>query len=174
MQKKQHHITTVGNGFQVRVVRNKKEHSRYFSFSAWGTEAKAMTAAINWREQVEALVGRSKPRSSRPVGQKSTGIIGVTRRINYDKRCNHKALVYSCHWRLNGNAHNKTFYVGPVDKISADDEFHAFRTAVLFRKEYDFYRELGLEALFNPDKYQGWRNKRFYGGTQQNTLMKPE
>lgn len=147
-------------GFQVRVVRDRKEYSRYFSHKSWGNRKKSLKAAISWREQMLAAIGDKK---LTPIGHKSTGIVGVSKTIHYDKRWGSSALVYSCHWRKNNKAHNKTFQVGLVDEITADDEFHAFRTAVQFRKEYEFYKEVGKEHLFEPEKYKFWRTERMYG-----------
>lgn len=146
-------------GFQVRIVRDRKEHSRYFSHKSWGSKKKSLQAAISWREQLLVLIGDKKPT---PIGNKSTGITGVSKTIHYDKRWGSSALVYSCHWRRNNKAHNKTFQVGLIGEITADDEFHAFRTAVQFRKEYEFYKEVGKENFFLPEKYKLWRTERLY------------
>ena len=155
------HITEPDiRGFQVRVVRDRKEYSRYFSHKSWGTRKKSLQAAISWREQILVAIGDKK---LTPIGNKSTGIVGVSKTIHYDKRWDSTALVYSCHWRKNNKAYNKTFQVGLVNEITADDEFHAFRTAVQFRKEYEFYKEAGKEQLFQPEKYKSWRKERLYG-----------
>ena len=155
-------------GFQVRVVRDRKEYSRYFSHKSWGNKKKSLQAAISWREQILTVVGDKK---LTPIGYKSTGIVGVSRTIHYDKRWGSTALVYSCHWRRNNKAYNKTFQVGLVDEITADDEFHAFRSAVQFRKEYEFYKEAGKENLFVPEKYKLWRTERLYGASKMPNIQ---
>jgi len=155
------HITEPDpGGFQVRIVRDRKEHSRYFSHNLWGSKAKALQGAINWRDQVMVLIGDKKPT---PVGKKSTGIIGVSRTVQHDRRRNSDTLVYSCHWLKNGKRQTKTFRVGLLENVTADDEFHAFRTAVQFRKEYEFFQDVGKGNLFAPERYKPWKNQIFYG-----------
>ncbi|MCK5889445.1 MAG: hypothetical protein KAG19_05835 [Methylococcales bacterium] len=153
-------------GFQVRLVRNRKEYSRYFSHKSWGSKNKSLKAAINWRDQMLVIIGDNK---ATPIGQKSTGIVGVSRTIHNDKRWGSQALVYCCHWRKNDKVYNKSFQVGLLDKITADDEFHAFRTAVQFRKEYEFYKEVGREDGFDPEKYRGWKTEKLYGQRSAST-----
>jgi hypothetical protein len=156
---KHKHITEPSSaGFQVRIVRDRKEHSRYFAHKLWGSKAKSLKGAINWRDQTLVLIGDKKPT---PVGKKSTGIVGVTRTVQFCKGVH--ALVYSCHWRRNNKGHTKAFQVGVVHKVTADQEFHAFRTAVQFRKEYEFFKDTGKEHLFSPEKYKLWRTEKMYG-----------
>lgn len=154
-------ITHPGNtGFQVRVVRNKKEYRRYFSHKQWGSKQKSLKAAISWREQILALVGDVKPAI---FSNKSTGVVGVSKIVKYDKRRGSWSLFYSCHWRKNKKARTKQFYVGLANDVTADEDFHAFRTAVQFRKEYEFFKETGREDLFSPQKYKLWKTERLYG-----------
>jgi hypothetical protein len=155
------HITEPDSGgFQVRVVRDRKEYSRYFSHNLWGSKNKSLKGAINWREQILVLIGDKKPT---PIGKKSTGIVGVSRTVQFDKRRDEHSLVYSCHWRRNGKGHTKTFHVGLVENVTPDMEFHAFRTAVQFRKEYEFYKDRGKIDFFMPERYKLWRTERLYG-----------
>jgi hypothetical protein len=155
-----HNITSPDRGgFQVRVVRDKKEYSRYFSHKLWGNKGKSLQAAVSWREQILAVFGDIKPM---PVN-KSTGVVGVSKIVKYDKRRGSYSLFYSCHWRKNKKAHTRQFHVGLVDQVTPDEDFHAFRTAVLFRKEYEFFKEIGQEDLFSPEKYALWKTKKVYG-----------
>lgn len=154
-------------GFQVRIVRNKKEYSRYFSHKQWGSKGKSLQSAISWRDQMLVLFRESskfRQETMLPAHKKSTGVLGVSRSVQYDKRRDVYYLVYSCHWRRNGKGHTKTFHVGRADDVSPDEEFHAFRTAVLFRKEYEMFKDKGLEERFSPDRYKSWKNKRLYEG----------
>lgn len=160
------HITSPDTkGFQVRIVRNKKEFSRYFSHNQWGSKASALKSAISWRDQMLVLFsGKNSivPENTTPPANKSTGILGVTRTIQYDKRNDTHCLVYSCHWRVDGKGHTKTFHVGRIEEVDADLDFHAFRTATFFRKEYELFKEKGKMALFSTDKYKFWKNHRVY------------
>jgi hypothetical protein len=55
---------------------------------------------------------------------------------------------------------NKTFQVGNVEKVSADDELHAFRTARLFRSCYEYAIDNDLE--FDDSQFVGWKKIRIY------------
>ncbi len=154
------HITEPdAGGFQVRVVRDRREYSRYFSHNLWGSKVKSLNGAISWREQILALFGDIKPTA---LANKSTGVLGVSKTVQHDNRRDTYSLVYSCHWRKNGKGHTKTFHVGLVGAFTTDEEFHAFRTAVQFRKEYEFFKDKGKEDFFSPDKYKTWRKERLY------------
>ena len=158
------HITEPDpNGFQVRVVRNKEEHSRYFSHIQWGSRKKALEGAISWRDQIlAALGGANKNLSQKTINSRktTTGIRGVSRSQQYDKRKDIHYLVYSVHWNKNGKATTKTFYVGRIGNVSADQEFHAFRTAVRFRREYEISKSENF--MFHPERFKLWRENRFY------------
>ncbi|MFC1749507.1 hypothetical protein ACFL2V_11950 [Pseudomonadota bacterium] len=158
------HITEPDNkGFQVRIVRNKKEYSRYFAHRQWGSRKKALDGAISWRDQQLVLLGKaSKYLSERSVisTKKTTGIRGVSRSVQHDKRRDAYYLVYSVHWRKGGKACTKTFHVGRVNKVTADEEFHAFRTAVRFRREYEMSK--ADDAPFDTEHFKQWRKVRLY------------
>jgi len=150
-------------GFQVRIVRNKKEHSRYFSHRQWGSRNKALAGARHWRDQMLIALGsidKYLPDLKINSTKRTTGIRGVSRSIQHDKRKDIHYLVYSVHWRKSGKAHTKTFHVGRADTVTADEEFHAFRTAVRFRREYELCTADG--ESFSPDYFKDWRNTRKY------------
>jgi hypothetical protein len=50
--------------------------------------------------------------------------------------------------------------VGAAGSVSADKDFHAFRTAVLFRYEYELCLELNI--AFYPQRYVNWKINRLY------------
>ena len=151
-------------GFQVRIVRNKKEYSRYFAHKMWGSKTKSLKGAISWRDQMLVLFKEDKKyhRTELPANKTSTGVLGVSKSVQFDKRNNTLYLVYSCHWRKDGHGHTKTFHVGRADGVSADQELHAFRTAVMFRKEYEMFKDKGVENKFSPNRYKTWRTERLY------------
>lgn len=99
-----------------------------------------------------------------PAHKKSTGVLGVSRSVQFDKRRSVYYLVYSCHWRRDGKGHTKTFHVGRYAEVSTDEELHAFRTAVLFRKEYEMYKDNEIENQFSPERFKFWRKLRLYDG----------
>jgi len=158
------HITKPDpKGYQVRIVRNKKEHSRFFPYGLWGSGGKALAAAISWRDQMLIVLGRSNSYTIRKrilANKKSTGVRGVTRTIQYDQRRDTYCLVYGVHYKKDGKAANKTFHVGRVGDISADEELHAFRTAVRFRREFEISKIERVE--FHPSTFTRWRHIRIY------------
>lgn len=160
------HITAPDpKGFQVRIVRNKKEYSRYFSHGRWGSKLKALKGARNWRDQMLVSLGsveRYLPERAIASHKKTTGVRGVSKSIQYDKRWDTHYLVYSAHWRKAGKAHTKTFYVGRMGTVDADAEFHAFRTAAQFRHEYELSK--AEELPFYPERFKLWKKERFYEG----------
>lgn len=148
-------------GFQVRIVRRGKESSRYFSHKMWGNKSKSLQAAILWRDQMLVVLKGSKTRFLKPPKNKTTtGVTGVSKTIKYDHRKDKSYLCYTVFWVQNRKSKNKTFQVGNVSKITADDELHAFRTARLFRSCYEYAIDNDLD--FDETKFAGWKKKRLY------------
>jgi len=159
---KHKHITEPDHfGYQVRIVRRGKETSRYFSHKLWGNKGKSLKAALTWRDQMQVVLKGSKARFLKPPKNKtSTGITGVSRTIKFDRRKDKSYLCYTVFWVCNGTSRNKTFQVGNVDKVTADDELHAFRTARLFRNCYEC--SIDNDIPFDDSKFSGWKKQRFY------------
>ncbi|GAB4264645.1 MAG: hypothetical protein Kow0065_15470 [Methylomicrobium sp.] len=148
-------------GYQVRIVRRGKETSRYFSHKLWGNKNKSLKAAIAWRDQMLVALKGSKTRFLKPPKNKTTtGLTGVSRTIKYDHRKDKSYLCYTVFWVKDGKSRNKTFQVGNVEKVTADDELHAFRTARLFRSCYEFAIDNDLE--FDDSQFVGWKQRRLY------------
>jgi len=148
-------------GYQVRIVRRGKENSRYFSHKLWGNRNKSLKAAITWRDQMLVVLKGSKTRFLKPPKNKTTtGVTGVSRTIKYDHRKDKSYLCYTVFWVHNGKSRNKTFQVGNVEKITADNELHAFRTAKLFRSCYEY--AIDNDLPFDESVFSGWKNKRLY------------
>jgi len=159
---KHKHITQPDSfGFQVRIVRRGKESSRYFSHKLWGNKSKSIIAAIAWRDQMLVALKGSKIRFLKPPKNKtSTGLTGVSRTIKYDRRKDKSYLCYTVFWVSNGKSKNKTFQVGNVKTITADDELHAFRTARIFRCCYEY--AIDNDRPFEDHLFAGWKKQRFY------------
>ncbi len=148
-------------GFQVRIVRRGKENSRYFSHKLWGSKNKSIKAAIAWRDQMLIVLKGSKTRFLKPPKNKTTtGLTGVSRTIKFDRRKDKRYLCYTVFWVCNGKSKNKTFQVGNVETITADDELHAFRTARLFRSCYEY--AIDNDLTFDDTPFAGWKKKRIY------------
>ncbi|OQK15431.1 hypothetical protein AU255_18355 [Methyloprofundus sedimenti] len=156
------HITEPDSfGFQVRIVRRGKENSRYFSHKLWGSKNKSIKAAIAWRDQMLIVLKGSKTRFLKPPKNKTTtGLTGVSRTIKFDRRKDKSYLCYTVFWVCNGKSKNKTFQVGNVETITADDELHAFRTARLFRSCYEY--AIDNDLTFDDSQFAGWKKKRIY------------
>lgn len=161
---KEKHITEPDVfGFQVRIVRRGREYSRYFSHKLWGNKPKSLKAAISWRDQMLATLKGSQSRFLRvPKNKVSTGITGVSRTIKFDHRKDKSYLCYTVFWVKDGKARNKTFQVGNIETITADDELHAFRTAKWFRSYYEY--AIDNDLPFDHTKFEGWKNFRIYDG----------
>jgi len=161
---KQKHITEPDHGgYQVRIIRQGKEHSRYFSHNLWGNKEKSLQAAINWREQMLVILASKTVdhMAKTSLSNKTTiGVRGVSRCVQYDKKRQSRYLVYSAYWKQDGKMRHKTFQVGKVDEITADQELHAFRTAIQFRKEYEWC--LNTLREFDWQRYKIWRTRRLY------------
>jgi hypothetical protein len=151
------------HGYQVRIVRKGREHSRYFAHRVWSGKKASLEAAIRWRDQMLAVLGKNNRKLSDkgPLAtKKSTGVRGVTRSFQYDKRRDVCSLIYGVRWHDNNKIKNRTFFVGAAGSVSADKDFHAFRTAVLFRYEYELCLELNI--VFYPQRYVDWKTNRLY------------
>ncbi len=148
-------------GYQVRIVRRGKENSRYFSHKLWGSRNKSIAAAIAWRDQMLVVLKGSRTRFLKPPKNKTTtGLTGVSRTIKYDRRKDKSYLCYTVFWVCNKKSKNKTFQVGNIESITADNELHAFRTARLFRSYYEYAIDHDLQ--FDDSLFAGWKKKRLY------------
>lgn len=148
-------------GYQVRIVRRGEEYSRYFSYTLWNGKIRALNAAISWRDQMRvALQGSRRRFLNADRENKSTGICGVSRTVKYDKRRDQRYLCYQVFWMLRNCKKVRTFHVGSADRISADDDFHAFRTAVAFRYQYEI--AIDSDKEFDAARFRDWKVRRLY------------
>jgi len=159
---KHKHITEPDTfGFQVRIVRRGKENSRYFSHKLWGSKGKSLKAAIAWRDQMLVVLKGSRMRFLKPPKNKTTtGLTGVSRTIKYDNRKDKSYLCYTVFWVKDNKSCNKTFQVGNIETLTADEELHAFRTAKLFRNCYE--HSIDHDLQFDDSKFTGWKKMRLY------------
>lgn len=148
-------------GYQVRIVRRGVERSRYFSHKLWGGKRKSLQAAIRWRDQMLVILKGSRTRFMKtPRNKISTGVTGVSRTIKYDKRKDKSYLCYTVFWIKDGKPRNKTFQVGNVKSVTADQELHAYRTAVAFRKAYEY--AIDHDHPFDDTLFRNWKRTRLY------------
>lgn len=156
------------HGWQVRIVREGKQHSRYFAHKQYGSRQKSLKAAIRWRDLMQVVLPKRKPFFTRLASNQSTGVIGVSRAIHHDKRRDTAYLRFQVSYQQhNGRSASKTFQVGPAEQVTAEQEKHAFLTAVQFRKEYEQAR-LEMEH-FDASRFSNWRTQQLYP-TQDSSL----
>ncbi|MBV1881619.1 MAG: hypothetical protein KUG82_08300 [Pseudomonadales bacterium] len=149
------------HGYQVRIVRQGTEYSRYFSKKVWGSDTKALNAAINWRDMKRASLPKKTPYINDQPKNNSTGVNGISKVIHHDKRRDTKTLRYQVSYRtIDGRQSVRTFQVGRIEDVSADQDLHAFRTALLFRKEYELARSIG--ETFDNNRFGQWKMERLY------------
>jgi hypothetical protein len=99
-------------GYQVRIVRQGKEKSRYFSHKLWGGKGKSLAAAIAWRDQMLVVLkgGNLRYRLPSPPARKvTTGLTGVSRVVKYAR---HKNKHYLEHAIDNGLPFHETAFAG--------------------------------------------------------------
>ena len=148
-------------GYQVRVVINGKEHSRYFSHRKHGGRRKSLRAAVEWRDDKLAQAAKERTRFRGPQSNNhSTRVAGVSRVIKNDKRKGTQYVVYQVFWMEKGKPRNKSFSAGPLEQVTKKVEEHTLKTAVQFRREYE-QSVLG-ESSFRPLRFRNWRNERLY------------
>ena len=132
------------HGWYVRVWFKNKMHSKFFNDKAFGGTDAALEAAIEYRDQIEAEIG--KPRTDRVVVTDSprnqTGVIGVNRvrkqtgaYVPYTAIPNYSD-VYGVTWQEAPNLVRRT-----TISIAKYGEEEAFRRACELRrrKEQEIY-----------------------------------
>lgn len=146
-------------GYQVRIVRRKKETSRYFSFKLWGSQRKAFIAANHWRDQMKVALKKSTKYFVKATSKnKSTGIAGISRYIVWHKLKQHHILTYSVCWKdATGKSREKTFQVCYMENYTLAKDLHAFEMARLFREDWEHHADEDILHRFNPDAYLNWQ-----------------
>lgn len=148
------------NGLQVRITRRKIMYSRYFAFKTWGGPAATRAAArFDRDDKLNHMVGK-QIRFVNASKNESTGVTGISRCVRHDKRKDKSYMTFSVFWKLNGKNKTRTFQAGNVDSITDDDEAHAFRTAMHFRKNYEYC--IDHNKFFNDLAYTQWQTKKLY------------
>lgn len=75
-------------------------------------------------------------------------------------------MLYGILGKKPKNSSNKTFQVGNIQTVTADDELHAFRTARLFRMCYE--HSIDNDIPFHDEKFAGWKKVRLYENAELN------
>lgn len=122
------------HGWYVRVCFDRRMHAKFFSDATNGGKEKALETAIEYRNNLEASLG--KPRTDRIVvvsnARNHTGVIGVQRIVRpgpADPENPLKGMAFEVTWSPEPNVLRKISF--PVEKYG---EAEAFQLAVEFRQ----------------------------------------
>lgn len=161
---KMHNIREHSWGFQLYIKRGGIEYQPCYSIRAYGNRSKALEAVRSRRDQLLAVMPQQPRARTKPItGKRSTGVAGVSRRFAYDKRRNATYLRYDVHWRQGKIGRCRGFSVGRVEHVTPDLEFHAFRSAMHFRRIYMMCLEADIP--FCPEWFDGWQDREVYHET---------
>lgn len=147
------------SGCQMRFIRNGVDLGGYYSYAQWGGIRKAVEAAISENQKLRTLYKRKGAGGKvafRDGGnpKNNTGVMGVSGSWYFDPRRDKYYFRYLVRWvDPEGQAHIKTFNL--VEPFTADQQFHTFRTAVQFRKSWEFHMDDLNHAMF-----EYWRSRR--------------
>ncbi len=112
-------------GYLVRISWAKKTYAKYFADAAYGDRLGSLTAAVEWRDQIEREVG--KPRTNRPVigvAYSNTGVIGITRTTKAGKP------IFQVTWYENGRQRRRVFNIDHMGEQKAFKAARKMRTEV--------------------------------------------
>lgn len=146
-------------GYQVRIKRRRKEISRYFSFSQYGSVNNTLREAKAWRNYIKSI-GKNNTRRflKTPDTDHSTGFRGISRTISYDKRNKQHYINFSVCWTdSKGVLRNKKFHVGNTETFLPEKDVLAFSVAKIFRADWENHADLDKLDGFNPNRYKGWQ-----------------
>ncbi len=147
------------HGVQVRIYQRNKEYSRYFSFKQWGSKAKALTAAKNWRDQITSCFNTGSIRMLKPMVNNLSGVAGVCRSVSFCKAKGKLQISYqSCWTDHTGKLKNKTFYVGNGDTWEQAKDDLAFETATAFRQLWEKHSDNNTLKQFDHNFFKGWQS----------------
>ena len=147
------------SGCQMRFIENGDDHGGFYSYRQWGGVRPAVEAAISRNQQLRALFGRNRtgrPRIRQRVKASSnTGVLGVYKNSYVDKRRGLTYIRYMASWAEHGKPRMRGFHL--VEDASADQHFHALRTAIAFRHAWEQDGD-----GFDPSRFTLWKSKRLY------------
>lgn len=147
------------SGCQMRLVHQGENLGGYYNYNEWGGVRQAVEAAINRNKQLRAALNRENSGNPKIRDHRSnrsnTGVLGVSKNTYYDKRRGRYYTRYMASWRRNNKNQNKGFHV--PENATADQHFHALRTAIQFRVRWE-----SSGNQFSPSRFKLWRQKRLY------------
>lgn len=130
-------IKELPDGYQVVIVRFKKEITKFFRYSMGIRKAKKRA------QQYRDLIFTLYPDKHFPFRiayiHSNTGKMGVSRCVSFDKRRNKYYVSYSAHftdWNT-GKPNNKSFHCGEENKVTKIKEDCAYELACEFRDKWE-------------------------------------
>ena len=147
-------------GLQARISYAGKEYSKYFAFSAH-TRQGARKEARRWLARMDTELPKRLPYREELQANNTSGVVGVSRSVYYDKRRAAYYVKYQTLWHDGQSPRIKSFWVGNLLTLDPTLEEAAFTQAVAFRKAYE--QAAAVEAPFNPDDWANWRDDYFNG-----------
>lgn len=162
------HITIPNSrSYQVRITKDKIEHSLAFSWIKYGSPKNALAKAIEWRDAKLIELGMTLIRNdirTKSLSHKKTKLpVGVTsyNRVDNRNNSNRQYLVFGVNFvKHNGMKTIKSFQVGNIETITKLQIKYAKLTAIAFRNEYE--KCFRNNIMFNHEKYKDWPSVVFY------------
>jgi hypothetical protein len=149
------------SGCQMRFIQNGEDLGRFYSYRQWGGVRKAVRAAIDRNLQLR-VAHRRKAKTGKQiyrrasVSHSNTGVVGVSGSRYLDARRGTWHWRYLVRWvDAKGEPHIKSFNL--VEPYTSDQQLHALRSAVQFRKTWEEDVD-----IFDPTPFKLWRQKRLY------------
>ena len=131
-------------GWFVRVYRQGKTHAKFFSDSGYDGKEQALRQAIAYKMEYERqhpppypADAPRPPFRTKPQRNNTTGVNGVSETV-HTTRTDERLRCFSVHYTLDGEPHNKRFYIDDYGSRQA-----ALEEARQFRKEME--REMWQE-----------------------------
>lgn len=139
------------SGCQMRIFVQGVDLGGFYSYKICGGIKQAIELAMsrNWQLRVKR----------KEADWQNTKHVSFTQRI--DKRNGKTEFRYSVGFRRNGKPATKSFFIG-YDNVTADQVFHTYRTAMIFKWYLVNYGESKLALIFI-----NWRKVRVYDGFKE-------
>lgn len=136
------------SGCQLRIVREKKVFGGFYSYNHYGGYDKAIKAAL--------IDGEKIKQRERITGHITKDFVYWRKR--YNKRRGVIEYGYVVYVKVKGRSKSKSFGFG-THKPSPNKQFHAYRTARLFRH---YYEVLGDDIMEHWYWFSKWKHVRLY------------
>ncbi len=148
--------STRAKGWLVRVYRNGKTYSKFFSFLKYGGKRKSLELAQKElrRMDKEYPYVPHIPFRATPLRNSKTGVNGVCLTFGRNRFSGAKYPCYSVHYRLDGRIFNKRFYISQFD-----DSAEALKEAIAFRREMEKEMKRQWERQQREERRQQYQKR---------------